>query len=50
MGRGRNIRVAQVFAPPPTATLPAKDLETRIMTSLESGSINDALGRDGFLY
>jgi len=40
---GRNVRVAQIFAPTPTATLPAKDLETRIMTSLESGSINDAL-------
>lgn len=40
---GKNIRPPSLFQPTPTATLPAKDLEVRILTALENGSINDAL-------
>jgi tetratricopeptide (TPR) repeat protein len=39
----RNIKPPQLFAPTPTATLPAKDLEVRILSTLENGNINDAL-------
>lgn len=39
----KNIKPPQLFAPTPTPTLPAKDLEVRILTTLENGSINDSL-------
>lgn len=39
----KNVKPPQLFAPTPTPTLPAKDLEVRIQTLLENGSINDAM-------
>jgi tetratricopeptide (TPR) repeat protein len=39
----RNVRPPQFFAPTATPTLPARDLEARMATTLENGNINDYL-------